>query len=55
MEEAKWRAVPKLGSNWMCKFTIDEEGYWLVLTDGSALWGEARTASFISEKAEVSF
>lgn len=53
VEEVKWRAVPKLGSEWMCKWTIDEKGYWLVLTDGSALWGEMRTATFILEKAEV--
>lgn len=52
VEEAKWRAVPKLGSEWLCKWTANGKGYWLVLTDGSALWGEARTSAYIHEKAE---
>ncbi|MPC98271.1 hypothetical protein E2C01_093633 [Portunus trituberculatus] len=52
VEEAKWRAVPKLGPEWMCKWSVDERGYWVVLTDGCALWGEARSASSIQDKAE---
>lgn len=52
MEEAKWRAVPKLGPEWMCKWSGDERGYWVVLTNGCALWGEARSASSIQDKAE---
>ncbi|XP_063858502.1 uncharacterized protein LOC135099839 isoform X3 [Scylla paramamosain] len=52
VEEAKWRAVPKLGPEWMCKWSGDERGYWVVLTNGCALWGEARSASSIQDKAE---
>lgn len=52
MEEAKWRAVPKLGPEWMCKWNVDERGYWVVLSDGCALWGETRSASSIEDKAE---
>lgn len=53
LEEAKWRAVPKLGPEWMCKWSVDERGYQVMVTDGSTLWGEARTARYIQDKAEV--
>ncbi|KAK8388382.1 hypothetical protein O3P69_020401 [Scylla paramamosain] len=36
----------------MCKWSGDERGYWVVLTNGCALWGEARSASSIQDKAE---
>ncbi|KAK7083513.1 hypothetical protein SK128_014646 [Halocaridina rubra] len=52
VEEAPWEQLSSLGDWWMMKYVSSYNGYSIMLTDTTGLWGEKRSAKYVIDRAD---
>lgn len=52
LEKEPWQSIESLGQSWLIKTQCGPEGYAVMVTDGTAIFGERRNQVYVQEKAE---
>lgn len=52
LEKEPWQSIESLGQEWLIKTQCGPEGYGVMVTDGTAIYGERRNQVYVQEKAE---